>query len=171
MDPNQALPNQPFPSPPAPARNRRGLIVGLIVLLVVVVGVAGFFLLRDRAPNDVTSLATGECFDRPADSGSISTIQRQPCNEPHDAEVVVALTHPADASTAYPVVSGFNDFVSENCIPAFESYTGRTFATESELELGYLQPTITSWADGDRGITCFVYRTDEAKMSSSVHAQ
>lgn len=159
-------PQQQVPPSPPPSK-RRGLIIGLVVLAVVVVGVVGFFVLRDRLPNEVNSLVAGECFDRPSGT-TVSDVQRQPCNEAHDAEVILALTHPADSTAAYPVVDGFNDYVADNCIPAFETYVGRTFATDTEFELGYFHPTITGWGEGDRGITCYVYRADGQKMSASV---
>ncbi len=158
-----------YGAPLPPPKSKRGRIIGLIVLAVVVIGVIGFFALRDRLPNDVTSLAAGECFDRGTES-TVSNVQRQPCNEAHDAEVVIALTHPADSTVAYPVVSGFDDFISANCIPAFDTYVGRAFASATDLDLGYFQPTLTGWGEGDRGITCFVYRTDGQKMTASIRA-
>jgi hypothetical protein len=65
-------------------------------------------------------------------------------------------------------VSGFDDFIQENCIPAFESYTGRDADTESELQLGYFQPTISGWGDGDRGLICFISRRDDQPLNGSL---
>ncbi len=101
--------------PPPPAKPKSGLrrLLPLIVLLIIgAVVVGGFVLFRDRAPNDVTSLALGECFDEPTVEAEISEVQRQPCNEAHDAEVIAVLTHPAPAGEPYPVVSGFDDYIA-----------------------------------------------------------
>jgi hypothetical protein len=161
----------PYPAA-APPKSRIGGNIGLgILLVIVVVIVGGFFLFRDRLSNEVTSLQVGECFDQPAQGVTqVSEVQRQPCNDPHSAEVIAVLLHDAAPSAAYPVVSGFNDFIAEKCVPVFESYTGRTFATETELSLGYFQPTLSGWTGGDRGFTCYVSRSDEAKVTGSLRA-
>jgi len=158
-----------MPPPPPPPRSNRGTWIRAAILLVIVaVIVGGFILFRDRLSNDVTSLAPGECFDEPTAEETITDIQRQPCNEPHDAEVIAALTHPADPSAAYPVVSGFDDYIRENCVPIFESYTGRTFPTETELDLGYFRPTLAGWGEGDRGFSCYLSRSDGQKLTASL---
>ena len=137
--PEMQQPPPGYGAPPPPKKSNRGRIIGAIVLAVVVIGIIGFFAFRDRLPNDVTSLAAGECFDRGTET-TVSNVQRQPCNEAHDAEVVVTLTHPADSTVAYPVVSGFNDYISANCIPAFDSYVGRASRV----------PPISTWATSSR---------------------
>lgn len=121
-------------------------------------------------PGAAADLKVGDCFDLPADSSDITEVQHRPCNEPHDAEVIAALTHPAGPDEAYPVVSGFGDYVNEQCLPTFESYTGRTFESEEELDVGYFHPTLLGWQDGDRGFTCHVVRLDRSKLTASVRA-
>ena len=181
-DPGQAHPYQPLPPdyggpsqsayPPAPPvkSGRGGLIRTAIVLGIVIAIVAAFFLFRDRLSNEVTSLQVGECFDQPQAETEVSEVQRQPCNEPHDAEVIAVLVHPAPPTEGYPVVSGFDDYIEENCIPAFDSYTGRSFQTDTELALRYFRPTLTGWGGGDRGFTCYVARADESKLTVSVRS-
>ena len=93
----------------------------------------------------------GECFDAPTDqTAEVSDVQRQPCNEPHDAEVIASLTHPAPASEPYPVVSGFGDYIQQNCVPVFNSYTGRD-CPDAELTLSFFRPTPTGWAAATAG--------------------
>jgi hypothetical protein len=55
-------------------------------------------------------------------------------------------------------------------VPAFNSYTGRDWDTDTELTLSFFRPTTTGWANGDRGFTCFVTRLDEAKLTASVRS-
>lgn len=169
----EAPPPQPGPmgyAPPPPPMAKRGTnwiaIIGLIGIVAVIGG--GFWLFRDRLSGNVGDLALGDCFDRPAATDEISDIQHQPCSGPHDREVIAVLTHPADASEPYPVVSGFDDYIQENCVPLFESYTGRAADTESHLNLGYFQPTLSGWGDGDRGFTCFVSRGDGQQLNGSI---
>jgi len=171
-NPNEyAAPNQvPYQGAPPPAKRRSGAIGTVIVLLIVALAVGAFFLFRDRLGNEVTSLQVGECFDLPQGQTEVDDVQRQPCNEAHDAEVIAVLVHPAPATEAFPVVSGFNDFVEEKCVPVFETYTGRTLATETELNLGWFQPTLSGWGGGDRGFSCYLTRVDDAKLTSSLKA-
>ena len=119
-------------------------------------------------PGSVTDLAVGDCFDEPQTEGDVSEVQHQPCDQPHDAEVFLVLTHPADASAAYPVVSGFDDYIGEHCVPAFATYTGRDFQADTEFDLGYFRPTLEGWGDGDREFTCYVSRADGAKLTAPV---
>lgn len=181
--PQTAVPDtQPGEAPaPYPERNlndhamatqspkrRSGYIGTVIVVVIVAVAVGGFFLFRDRLSNEVTGLQVGECFDLPQVETEVDDVQRQPCNEPHDAEVIAVLVNPAPATEAYPVVSGFNDFIEETCVPVFETYTGRAFATDTELSLGWFQPTLSGWGGGDRGFTCYLTRVDDAKVTGSL---
>ena len=171
----QPVPDQypgPTQSPPPvapPARNRGQYIRLGIGLLIAVVVIGGFILFRDRMSNEVTSLAVGECFDQPAQGAEVTDVQRQPCNEPHDAEVIAVLVHTAAPSAAYPVVSGFNDYIQEQCVPVFESFTGKTFP-DTELGLSYFQPTLSGWVGGDRSFVCYVSREDGTKVTSSLRA-
>jgi hypothetical protein len=161
-------PGEPGYAPP-PKKSRTGaVIVGAIALILIAI-VAGFFLFNDRLPGAAAELAAGQCIDLPSDEGSFTDVQRQPCDQAHDAEVFIVLTHPAPPGEAYPVLSGFDDYVEENCVPAFEAYTGRSFP-DSELTFGWFSPTLTGWGEGDRGFTCHVARVDRAKMTSSVRA-
>jgi hypothetical protein len=168
--PNQYAPGQP-PFPAGPPKRRGPAIGTLIVLGIVAIAVVGFILFRDRLTNDVTSLEVGQCFDKPAvATQEVSDIQRQPCNEPHDAEVIAVLIHPAASGESFPVVSGFDDYIADNCVPVFETYTGRSWETDTELNMGYFQPSLTGWNGGDRGFTCFVSRADGQKLTNTVRS-
>jgi hypothetical protein len=164
----EAPPFQPQPSYSGPSRLS---LIPLIIILAVATAIgAGFFFFRDRVANDVTSLAQGECFDVPTDEDEISQVQRQPCNEPHDGEVIAVLTHPAPPGEAYPVISGFDDYIQENCVPAFQAYVGPQSGTAVEYDIGYLLPTLSGWNDGDRRFTCYVSRSDGLNLTNTVRA-
>jgi len=163
---------QPSFPPPEPPKSRRGsslIGVGLLLLIILVVGGA-IYVFRDRLSAQVTELTVGACFDEPTVETEVEDVQQQPCNEPHDAEVIAVLTHPAGTSEPYPVVSGFDDYILENCVPAFESYLGKDWETDNMFSIGYFRPTLTGWADGDRGFTCYVSRSDGQKLTATVQA-
>jgi hypothetical protein len=118
--------------------------------------------------SNVTALAIGDCFAETAADETITDVQHQPCNSAHDREVIGLLTHPAAPGEAYPVISGFDDYVRDACVPIFNTYTGRDFDTDTELKLGWFEPTLLGWGDGDRGFTCFVSRVDGETLGASV---
>ena len=172
-DPNQSpTPAGPppgpmgYPPPPVPPKKKTNWL-GIIVLLgIVAVLVIGFILFRDRLPNDVTSLAPGECFDEPDITTSVTDVQRQPCNVAHDAEVFFLVTD--TTSGAYPGTDHFRELARTQCLPAATTYLGADFDTRADIDAGYFYPTSESWGGGDRGLTCYLYRVDDAKLTLSI---
>ena len=169
----QAPPSGPTgytPPPPPNKGNKLGLIILAVLGLIIVGGVGYVVLNRDSLTGGVTDLQVGDCIDRPDETSTITEIQHQPCNTPHDGEVIHNFTSPAGPDEPYPVISGFEDFVLENCIPVFESYVGRDWETDTELNLAWLSPTLSGWTgeDRDRGFTCYVIRNDDGKLLASV---
>lgn len=142
----------------------------IVVLAIVAVIVVGFILFRDRLPGAAGDLNVGECFDQPNTTEDISEVPRQPCNEPHDAEVFLNVDHPAADGEAYPISMTMDRFVQEQCTPAFDSYTGLDFETATDYDIGYLQPSRNGWNEGDREVTCYIVRSDDAKLTSSLRA-
>jgi hypothetical protein len=142
----------------------------LIVLGIVVVAVVGFIVLRDRLPNDATSLEVGQCFDVPTEQGSISDVQRHPCNEPHTGEVVGQGNLTGDGNASYPLDSEIRSFATDLCVAAFNTYTGKDVNTDAELTVGWFYPTTSSWSSGDREVTCYASRIDEGQLTSTVKA-
>jgi putative regulator of septum formation len=158
------------PPPPPKRSNRSGLIILGVIGLIVVIAVAYVALNRDSLTGAADALQVGDCFDRPEETDSITEIQHRPCNTAHDAEVIHNFTSPEGPDAPYPVISGFDDFVLENCVPVFESYVGRDWETDTDLNIGWLAPTLSGWTgdDHDRGFTCYVFRLDDGKLYGSV---
>jgi hypothetical protein len=61
-------------------------------------------------------------------------------------------------------------WVRDNCIPAWNAYTGKNFETDTLLDLGFYQPTTQGRSGGDRGAICYVARMDRAPVTSSMKA-
>jgi Septum formation len=138
------------------------LRIGIIVLIV-----AGGFLLRDRLSSNAGDLKVGDCFDDPAGQTEIKDVQHHPCTEAHTAEVVFLGKLTGD-NASYPADAAVDTWVRANCLPAWEAYTGKTFETEPMLTAGYYQPTPDGWSSGDRDVICYAYREDNAPMTVSV---
>jgi hypothetical protein len=142
--------------------------VGLLARVWILLMVAGFVVSCDRITSRAEDLQVGECFDQPVETTEISDVQRQPCTEAHDAEVFLVVDHPE--AEAYPISLTFDNFVDEQCKPAFNTYTGLDYDTSTDLNFSYFYPTRESWNDGDREVTCFIVRADGTKMTSPVRA-
>jgi Septum formation len=159
---------QPTPPPPPSKGRRNGLVaLGVLVILVIVI-VGGLAFFRDRISGDVNSLQVGDCIDEPSSTVSITDVQHQPCTAPHDGEVFAQLNY--TASTDYPGADAFSQYVRDQCLPLVESYTGRTLDEIDAAGLGYayFYPTSDSWSSGDRGVTCYLEKSDGTKLVGSV---
>ena len=161
------IPPPPVETPAAPAAKRSdklrlALILGGIVAFLAIV----LFLVRDN--QSAGDLAVGTCFDEPAGDADISTVTRQECIEAHDAEVfhVGEYTEGSD----YPISLALDRYLDGACVPAFATYTGEDFDTSEDLTIGYFYPSRDGWDSGDRTVTCYIVRSDEAKLTESVKA-
>jgi hypothetical protein len=164
------------PSAPPPAKTsgrRTGLVILATLAVIIILVVGALWLFRDRISGDVNGLQVGDCIDQPSSSTAITDIQHQPCTEPHDGEVFALITHPAANDAAYPGKDAFRDLVVQECLPQVQVYTGRTLdeIDAAGLTYAWFYPTTSSWTDSDdRGITCYLARDDETKMTGSVRA-
>jgi hypothetical protein len=157
------------PPPPPPARKTNWLAIIVLVGIVAAIG-GGYWLFRDRLSGSVAELAVGDCFDRPTATTEISDVQHQPCNSPHDAEVVATGNHPAPAGAPQLAESDLRSFMDQTCKPAFEAYTGLDYDNEPNLDYGLIYPTDQGWTDGDRGYTCYLFQVDETQLTRSLRA-
>jgi hypothetical protein len=142
----------------------RGWIVRIAIIAVVVIGA---FIFRDRISGNAGDLAVGDCFDEPAGLTEIKDVQHHPCTESHTSEVIF-VGEMAGSRDAYPSNDDLRAFVESNCVPAFNTYTGRDFATDTELDIGTFVPTEDGWKGGDQEITCYAVRVDGAASTVSV---
>ncbi|HEX5014806.1 MAG TPA: septum formation family protein [Candidatus Limnocylindrales bacterium] len=150
------------PQPPAPpAKAGRGRTILVIGAIVVFLGVV-LFLVRNNVNAD--DLKVGDCFNIP-NGTTISTVEKQPCTETHNAEVIFIGEYTGDS---YPISLSLDSYLQDNCIPAFETYVGRPIDSEPELALAYFYPTRDGWDGGDRTITCYISQPDEGPMTESL---
>ena len=136
-----------------------------IAILVVIAG--GAFVFRDRLSSNAGELQVGDCFDDPAGATEIHDVQHHPCTEAHTAEVVY-LGKLAGDKSSYPTDTVVEAWVRTNCLPAWESYTGKSFEAEPVLSIGYYQPTPKGWSGGDRDVICYAAREDNGMLTTSV---
>lgn len=130
----------------------------LLVLLAAVMAITGC------QSGNVFSIEVGDCFDDEGAAEEITDVPIVDCSEPHDNEVFALIEMTEEDFPGFDATGAIAD---EECLPRFESYVGVDYA-ESDLEFGWLIPTETSWADGDREIVCILYRLDFEKMTGSM---
>lgn len=88
------------------------------------------------------------------------------CDEPHDVGVFALKLVGSELGLNYPT-SAMEEFAFFACLENFDAYVGRVYE-DSILEITFLTPTSESWADGDRVITCALFRLDLQKMTGSM---
>jgi hypothetical protein len=121
----------------------------------------------------VNDLTAGECFDNPEmaadsiDDSVIIGVSIQPCDAPHDAEVIAVLQHPADDDTGFPGTDVVAAAAEEMCLDEFEPVVGAAFE-ESVLDLIMLTPLSDRWSIGDRTIHCVATRMNHEKLTETV---
>ncbi len=93
------------------------------------------------------------------------------CAKPHDGEVTLVASYPADSTAPYPGNDAINAFVDETCSAAFTSYVGVPF-DESAHTYGYYYPNPGSdWDGGDREVVCTVTNLDNTPLTGSLNGQ
>lgn len=143
----------------------QGLVLRVGAIAVIVVGALVF---RNYLSGSAGDLRVGDCFDQPTTLETVDDVQHHPCTDPHTAEIFFVGDHPS--SDTYPTIDAFDSFVYDNCVPAFERYTGRDWETDIELDMAYFYPTSEGWPEGDHEISCYVIRIDSGTMNTSMKA-
>ncbi len=153
-----------FGSRPDEGSSMRGWVIRIGIIVAIA---AGAYILRDRLSSNAGELQVGDCFDDPANAAEISDVQHHPCSEAHTSEVVFVGKLTGD-NAAYPADSVVDAWARANCLPAWETYTGKTFETEPVLTINFYQPGKEGWSKGDRDVICYAIREDGATMTGSV---
>lgn len=165
-------------APAASAKRGGAWWTGLLrfwwIAVVAVVGISGAVFSASRDDSGQISdagdlqafdLRAGDCFDlKDPDEELIEQVEAKPCTEVHEFEMFLV----ADmADGGYPSVEAMDDFVLENCVPAFGEFVGRDYEL-SVLDIFWLTPTEESWTSGDRAIQCAVFHPTNAELTSSL---
>jgi Septum formation len=138
-------------------------IIGLVVNTIAAVGLTYVIVEAARdadaavqdgaAPGDtsVFLLQPGECMVGSTD-GLVTDVNVVPCDQPHDAEVIVNFDLP---DGPFPGDENVTLEAESQCLVHFESFVGIPFE-ESQYDLRFFRPNEDSWARSDRSVTCMV---------------
>jgi hypothetical protein len=116
----------------------------LVIASAALVAIVAALQLGTERP-DV--LRVGDCYDRAF--GTVDSITRRSCTEPHDEQMIVALTIPGGPSDPYPGEDGFTRFTMTVPLEQLQSYL-RDDVDPAGLSIGAQFPSQGSWEVGDR---------------------
>jgi hypothetical protein len=152
-------PPDAVPARPPASRWRAIIVIGVIVAFLGIV----LFVVRNNVSAD--DLQVADCFNVPSET-TVQTVEKQPCTESHDAEVIFVGDYSGDS---FPIALSLDSFIEDNCVAAFEAYVGQPIDSDPSLFIGYFHPTRDGWDSGDRAITCYV-GSDDGPMSEPLKA-
>jgi hypothetical protein len=141
--------------------------IALRVGLLAAVGV-GALIARPFLTGGAADLQLGDCFDAPTTTETVEDVQHHPCTDAHTGEVVFVGNLPSAEGTPYPDDATLDQMIGTLCIPAFDDYTGLDFETDPTWTLGYLVPLEEDWNNGDRSVSCYATRLDDAPTTGSI---
>jgi hypothetical protein len=149
---------------PAAVPAKKPSRVRTIIVFAVILGIIGvvLYLARNNVSGD--SLKVGDCFTLP-EAGTFKTVEKASCTETHNAEVVYVGEYSGDT---YPIAITLDNYIDDQCVPAWEAYVGRPIDSDPPLSLGYITPTRSGWDGGDRTITCYAMQPDNSPMTQSL---
>ncbi|RAX49457.1 hypothetical protein DQ353_09240 [Arthrobacter sp. AQ5-05] len=146
-----------------------------ILFAVGAMALSGCALLgASEAPRDETgsidkkanaySIRVGDCINDPGE-GDVDRVPVVPCSEPHGLEVF----HEFGIQTAgFPETQeAMDELTFDQCDPAFRTLAGRSYE-ESRLNYTSMQPTKSSWFDGDRLVHCMLTDPESPKLTGSL---
>lgn len=141
------------PTPPAPPhRSRRGIYIGIVAGLVLVLLVVGAASLASRASRGtpLDQLRRAECFN--VDSGLFGEKAiRVPCAKRHTDEVAGFITFPGGVA-GYPGRDGILELGKNGCpLQVTEFYGQKPLGNATTFVFG---PDEAAWEKGERTVVC-----------------
>jgi hypothetical protein len=112
----------------------------------------------------IEDLRVGDCFNSD-EAEEISSVDARRCDEAHQYEMFHIATWTAGGG--YPTEDAILGFVFDECMPAFESYVGRSFES-SRLDFVHFVPVEAGWDAGDRLFQCAMFDPAVAQLSESL---
>jgi hypothetical protein len=147
-----------------------GLVRRFPVIVVIGVVAIGGIVFREHLSGAAADLRVGDCFDVPAEIDVVTDVQHRPCGDAHDAEVFFVADYSTASDAAFPTDAAFDRNITDECLPAFEAYTGRDWDASTDLDYFAFIPLEEGWRDGDREVLCYLARVDGAKVTGSLRA-
>lgn len=110
------------------------------------------------------SLRVGDCFDNPAGAKAVNTVTAIPCNQPHNAQIYAKFKL-TGSDSSYPGAAVVEQRARSGCNARIGSVDKSV--TSSAMTVRILLPERTSWAAGQRTVSCMVVNPT-ANLTSSL---
>ena len=161
--------------PPIPFMHRYGLLsLGVFVVLLIAAGLSETIerntagVIVGEGDLSVFSVRVGDCYDADfadnPEATDLDAVAGIPCTDPHDNEVYAVFDIDL---VSYPDEEEVSAVAFLACLERFQSFVGEEYES-SVLDIQYLYPTIESFAQQDREVTCAVYHMEGDKLVGSV---
>lgn len=153
-----------------------GKIIGWIAVIVIGLAIFGNSNSAERDDSgtviesgnvDVFKIKFGDCLteqglELTSEESTVSESFAVPCNQPHMYQTYfVGQMSSADYSENIP------DIADNMCYEEFENYFGISIL-DTTVSYVSLYPTLNSWNNSDREVTCLLYNDDESLLTESV---
>lgn len=115
----------------------------------------------------VMNLQIGDCFNYDDSGSTVSKVDFVSCDAPHMYEVYNNSDIDDSVYSSVPTGDALDEEIQKACFSAFESYVGIPYP-DSIYHVQSLQPTVGSWAGGDRTINCLITSADGTELVGSV---
>jgi hypothetical protein len=125
---------------------------------------------NDGITVSVFDIKVGDCYQDPDETEFVTELTLVDCDAPHDNEIYAFGLYPADDGAPFPDEETLDEFTDEYCTEVFEEYVGIAYE-DSIYYITYLQPTESSWEDGDREVVCILYDQDGPMEGSKKDSQ
>ncbi len=139
----------------------------VVVLLIVALVPSGD---DDEAPESrsgtisANDLRVGDCIaDARSPEGDVTTFDVVPCDKPHDGEVYTLIKLKGADDAEYPGMAFVNGKGQRGCRARLRRQATARAYRNPRLGYKFVYPTIESWAEGDREITCVATFTKPRK--------
>jgi hypothetical protein len=154
----------PYGPPPGQQRSRKGLVIALsAVAVVIVIGIVGvvllYFALKDNTI--ATDMKVGDCISEVPTGAEVMTLPTIDCAQPHAGEVFAVLDMPDGAYPGDQVITEWQN----KCPQELVNFSPEAMVDDS-VGVYVLYPTPDTWSKGDRAITCIA--TLDPKRSGSL---
>lgn len=146
------------------SRSLRGISV---VVALLAIGASGCSDEGDANKHAVSSLATGDCYnlDSTSSSSEEPAVHSVSCEEPHVGQVVDEFK--IDDEKSFPGDDAVAVIADGRCPAAAEKFAPDPWALPEGVDVFYYHPSKTSWAAGDRAVSC-AYTSTTGEFSGSL---
>ena len=119
---------------------------------------------------NVDSLSPRDCATPSNEDMFVDSFTLADCDEPHAMEVIASfeIAQGEYPGSAYPGNARLLPDSYEACQPRFEEYVGVSL-WDSAYDITTITPSPSTWAEGDRTITCLLVSADESPLTSAAY--